>query len=534
MTTHATDVLIVGAGPTGLTLACDLTRRGIDCRIVERSEASFPGSRGAGIQPRTREVFEDLEVLEAIHDAGGPFPHVMRWEGDEQLGTVDVIERNVATPDRPYGEIWMLPQWRTVDILRARFEKLGGRVESGSELISVGQDADRVTATIRRPDGSSDIVTAGYLVAADGGRSIVRESLAVAFDRVDLDAPSMLVGDVVVDNLDYGYWHMWAAAAGGLVTLCPIKGGETFAFVVQFGAPGTEPDAERYGSVDALQQLLSSRTGFDFEISKVPFLSVLHPRIAMVDRFRVGRVFLAGDAAHVHAPTGGQGMNTSIQDAYNLGWKLDAVLRHGAPDALLDTYQAERHQVAADLLAQSTGILNRDQKDTKVGWTKRGSDTHQLDLAYRDSPLTVEARTSVSDEALRSGDRAPDAPGTDASGIPLRLFDLFRGTHFTLLAFGDTPSPQLPGDWVRTYRVRSPNSAPSPNAVTDTDGHAQNGYADHGLFLVRPDGYCALATHDSDDVRAYLTWQHLGVERVGAEQITNATLSGATSGTSTE
>jgi 2-polyprenyl-6-methoxyphenol hydroxylase-like FAD-dependent oxidoreductase len=516
MSTLATDVLIVGAGPTGLTLACDLARRGIGCRIVERGEASFPGSRGAGIQPRTREVFDDLGVIEAIHDAGGPFPLMMRWDGPNPLDTVDVIERNPATPDRPYGEIWMLPQWRTVDILRARLAELGGHVESGSELTGLTQDPDRVTATIRRPDGTNEQIFARYLVAADGGRSIVRESLGVSFDRVDIDAPPMLIGDMVVDNLDYDYWHIWPTAVGGLVTLNPIKGGDTFAFVIQFTTPGTEPDADRDGTREALQLLLHSRTGHDFNISKVRFVSTLYPRIAMVDRFRVGRVFLAGDAAHIHAPTGGQGLNTSVQDAYNLGWKLDAVLRHGAPDALLDTYQSERHQVAADLLQRSTGILHRDQQDTKVGWTRRGSETHQLDLAYPDSPLTVEARSSVSDGALRAGDRAPDAPCTDDSGAALRLFDLFRGTHFTLLAFGDTPTPQLPGDWVRAYRIRSSHSMPTPAAITDTNGHARKTYADHGLFLVRPDGYCAVATHNPDDVRAYLTWQLVGTERIGA------------------
>jgi hypothetical protein len=122
----------------------------------------------------------------------------------------------------------------------------------------------------------------------------------------------------------------------------------------------------------------------------------------------------------------------------------------------------------------------------------------------------------VPDGALRAGDRAPDAPCTDASGAALRLFDLFRGTHFTLLAFGDTPTPQLPGDWVRAYRIRSSHSMPAPAAITDTSGHARKAYADHGLFLVRPDGYCAIATHDPDDVRAYLTWQRLGTERIGA------------------
>ena len=510
MSASVTDVLIVGAGPTGLTLACDLARRGVNCRLVERGEGNYPGSRGAGIQPRTREIFEDLGVLDAVHAAGGPFPLIMRWEGENQLGTVDVTERNAPTPDRPYGEIWMLTQWRTVEILRARFEELGGRVQSGSELKDVTQSADQVTATIRRIDGTNELIRARYLVAADGSRSAVRDSLGIAFDRVDLDAPPMLVGDVVVDNLDYGYWHIWPAASDGLVTLCPIKGGDTFAFVVQFTVPGARPEAYLDSSAQRLEDLLGGRAGYHFKISKVRFLSPLNVRTAMVDRFRVGRVFLSGDAAHVHPPTGAQGLNTSVQDAYNLGWKLAAVLRHGAPPALLDSYHVERHQVAAELLQRSTGILSQDRSDTTVGFSKRGSDTHQLDLAYRDSPLTLELRTSPADNALRAGGRAPDAPCVDASGARLRLFDLFRGPRFTLLAFGDTPAPELPSDVVSTFRVRRPQSTSSPDALVDPEGHAYNAYADEGLFLIRPDGYCALATHNPEDVGRYLSWTHLG------------------------
>lgn len=156
MTTSDPDVLIAGAGPTGLTLACDLARRGVDCRIVERGEHGFRGSRGAGLQPRTREIFEDLGVLDAVHAAGGPYPLITRWDGDTPLGTSDIMERHDPTPDRPYGEMRMLPQWRTVEILNARLEQLGGQVEFNSELTGLTQDDHRVAATVRHPDGTDE------------------------------------------------------------------------------------------------------------------------------------------------------------------------------------------------------------------------------------------------------------------------------------------------------------------------------------------------------------------------------------------
>jgi len=509
MSTPIAGVLVVGAGPAGLTLACDLARRGVNCRLVERGGGSFMGSRGAAVQPRTQEVFEDLGVLDDIYGTGGRFPVAMRWDGKNQLGAIDLVERNAPTPGRPYSETWMIPQWRTIEILRARYEGLGGHVESG-ELTSLVQGSDDVTATVWRSDGTRELIEARYLVAADGARSVVRESLDVAFDRVGLDAPPMLLGDVVIDNLDYGYWHIWPTASGGLVTLCPMKGGDTFAFIVQFADSDTAPDVDHDGTPEGLERLLSSRTGYDFKVGKVPFVSILHPRTAILDRFRIGRVFFAGDAAHVHSPSGGQGLNTSVQDSYNLGWKLEAVLHHGAPPALLETYHTERHQVAAEVLRRSSGLLRRDRKDTKVGFSKRESDTHQLDLEYRDSPLTVERRPSLRDDVLRAGDLAPDAPCTDASGARVRLFDLFRGPRFTLLAFGDSPTPELSDDLVDTYRICSSQAAFFPAALIDTERHARNAYADQGLFLVRPDGYCAVATLSPDDVRAYLSWQHLG------------------------
>lgn len=484
-----TDVLIVGAGPTGLTLACDLARRGVACRVLERAAGELPGTRGAGVQPRTREIFGDLGVLDAIHAAGGTYPTLQLWGGTTVLGTSEIEERQAPTPDRPFGELWMLPQWRTVRILRARFEELGGLVEYHAQLASLTKESGRVTAVLS--DGSE--LRARYLVGADGSRSAVRESLGVGFERVALDAPPMLIGDVLLDGLDAVHWHVWPKAPGGMVTLCPIKGSDTYYFLVQF--PGGEPDASRDGDLGSLQDLLRRRTGHEgLALREVRYASVLSPTAAMAERFREGRVFLAGDAAHIHSPTGGQGLNTSVQDAYNLGWKLGAVLRQGAPGSLLDTYESERRGVAAELLERTTRILGADQAGG-TGFSKRGRDIQQLDLAYPGSPLTTEHRDGPLPEgALRAGDRAPDAPGTDSAGTAVRLFDLFRGPHFTLLAFG--AAPEVPDGLVRTVRVGE--------SFLDTGGHVRDAYGGRGLFLVRPDGYVALACDRPSDVTAYL------------------------------
>jgi hypothetical protein len=231
----------------------------------------------------------------------------------------------------------------------------------------------------------------------------------------------------------------------------------------------------------------------------------------MVDRYRVGRVFIAGDAAHVHPPAGGQGLNTGVQDAYNLGWKLGHVLQGAAP-ALLDTYEAERLPVAASVLGLSLK-LHEGMSQSRLKSLRRGSEERQLRLNYRGGPLAPELPGDTA--RVRAGDRAPDAPCTDAHGNPRLLFDAFRGPHWTLLAFGqrhaDAPAWAYSrfGENVRTVAIRAQGTVPDADAapftealMLDTGGHAHRGYdvapGTEALVLVRPDGYVGHASQPGD------------------------------------
>ncbi|MFF2327747.1 MULTISPECIES: FAD-dependent monooxygenase [unclassified Streptomyces] len=464
-----TDVLIVGAGPCGLALGCDLARRGVRALVVERASALFPGSRGKGIQPRTREVFDDLGIGDAVRELGGPAPVGLVWQDGERLQEHDLFRRAAPTPAEPYGEPWMMPQWRTQEILLARLRELGGDVAFSTALTGLVQDTDGVTAHL---DGGP--VRASFLVAADGGRSTVRRALGIAMTGESVDPAPMLVADVRVaeDVLDRLNWHLMGGEEGFL-TLCPLPGTADFQLVAQFkeGEPDTSPDGVR--------ALVAARTHLaERDVTEVLWSSDFRPRAALADRFRDGRVFLAGDAAHVHSPAGGQGLNTSVQDAYNLGWKLGQVLRHGAPAALLDSYEAERRPVAADMLGLSTRIHQ--------GRQERGAAAQQLGLGYREGPLSA-GRAGT----LHSGDRAPDGPTTGGR----RLFDVLRGPHFTLLAVGtDAEPPTFDDDQVRVHR---------------TAAHEAYG---KGLFLIRPDGYVGWAGEDTSGLAAYLA--PLGVTAV--------------------
>ncbi|GGU83043.1 hypothetical protein GCM10010260_14700 [Streptomyces filipinensis] len=450
------DVLIVGAGPTGLTLGIDLARRGVDALVVERAEGLFPGSRGKGIQPRTQEVFDDLGVREAIRAAGGPYPARMIWKDGERIGEQPMFDAIEADEGTPYTDPLMVAQWRTQEVLYARLAELGGKVAFGREVTGLEQDADGVT--VRCADGTT--TRARYVVAADGGRSAVRRALGVGMAGEAVDPAPFLVADVRLTGLDRDHWHTFPRADGTGVGLCPLAGTDDFQVQARL-AEGTTPDL----SLDGIRALVAAYTHLDAgDVTELRWASDFRPRTGLADRFRADRVFLAGDAAHVHSPAGGQGLNTSVQDAYNLGWKLGAVLRGGAPKALLDTYEEERRANAAAMLDLSTGVHR--------GEVRRGRSTLQLGLDYRESSLSVETRENPS--GVRAGDRAPD--GT-VSGV--RLFDAFRGPHWTLLG------AQAPAPGVRALPTAPRSYGP-------------------GVFLIRPDGYVGWAGASSEGVEAYL------------------------------
>ncbi|MEV7544218.1 FAD-dependent monooxygenase [Streptomyces sp. NPDC089915] len=470
------DVLVVGAGAAGLALGVDLARRGVRALVVERAEGLFPGSRGKGIQPRTLEVFDDLGVLDEVLAAGGPYPPGMLWQDGSRLGEHRMWEEADAEEGSPFREPWMLPQWRTQQILFARLTGLGGTVAFGRELVGITQDEDGVTAEF----AAGPPVRARYAVAADGGRSTVRRLLGIGMTGETVDPDPVLVADVRITGLDRDHWHIFPPAPGrGFLAVCPLAGTEDFQVAARLteGGPAVDLSLEGVRAVVAARSHLAPS-----DVTEVRWASDFRPRAAMADRFREGRVFLAGDAAHVHSPAGGQGLNTGVQDAYNLGWKLAAVLGGAAGEPLLGTYEEERLPVAAEVLGLSTRIHR--------GEARRGAETRQLGLGYRGSSLSVETRTDLPAGALRAGDRAPDGPwegGGEGAGEGARegarLFDAFRGPHWTLLTVGPTPTPPLPG----TRSVRIP----------------PHGAYGQGVFLVRPDGYVAWAGHTAEGAQAY-------------------------------
>lgn len=490
------EVLICGAGAAGLTLAMDLARRGVSFRLIEKMDDPFRGSRGKGIQPRTQEIFEDLGILDRIVAMGGLYPPQREYRDDGGYSESEIVEHQDSTPAEPYHLPLMTPQFLTESVMRERLTELGRRPEFRCELVSLAQDENGVTARLSGKAGD-EVIRVRYLVGADGGRSFVRHALGIDFPGKTLGVRAV-VADVALTGIGRDAWHRFNdGSMERQISLCPLAGTELFQLQ---GPIPLEGDVDL--SAEGLSALTANRTGrADIRIQSVSWASAFTMNARLADRYRAGRVFLVGDAAHIHPPMGGQGLNTSVQDAYNLGWKLAAVAA-GAPDFLLDSYEEERRPVAASMLGVTTRLLDA----LKRGEMRRGRELHQLDLGYPESSLALEKPERVG--GLLAGDRSPDAPILGAAGQPTRLFELFKGAHWTLLGYGAKGElvPPRPGLHIHGF-------GPGGDLVDDR-GHVRDAYAlsPGDWVLVRPDGYVGaiVSSEDVDMLESYL--RNVGLE----------------------
>ncbi|WP_127496767.1 FAD-dependent monooxygenase [Paenibacillus glycanilyticus] len=477
------DVLIAGAGPTGSTLAADLLRRGLRIRLVDKSPHAFKGSRAKGVQPRTLEVFKDLGILDEALTEGGPYPLAGIHLGPITLPW-RMIKSNKPTPSIPYPNTLLLPQLRTDAILHRLIDRFGQRIEFNTAVEGFEQDVDGVTVTL----SSGEKVRCRYLVGADGGSSAVRKAAGIGFVGDTDDSDKWLIIDGTIDKLSRNRWHMWPRTHGKQVAACPLPHSNQFQIMIRL-KPEENPNLDEAALVEQFYIL----TGF--RLHSITWSSIFRPNIRLAKNYRMGRVFLAGDAAHVHTPAGGQGLNTGIQDAYNLGWKLGQVIS-GAPESLLDTYEAERQPIAAGVLGKTTELYaGLDKRSlSSLSSLKRGDEERQLGISYY-AGLLAPADTP-STKTLRVGDRAPDAPCTGPGGAR-RIFDIYQGPHFTLLAFGANAAKSLlqikwptNGAELRSYIVGA-KQVSDENYINDAASNLASiyGITDDTWVLIRPDGY---------------------------------------------
>ncbi|SRR5579883_2429768 len=520
---NRTDILVVGAGPVGLTAAAELARHGQHCRIIDKAPAPSSQSKALAIFPRTLEVFENMGMIEPVLKFGNPLHRISLYARKRPLAHL-----NIDKVDSPYPFVISLPQNQTERILIDHLASLGVEVERMVELSSLAQDEKGITAILHHPDGREETCTVAWLVGCDGAHSTVRHSLGDPF----LGKPYREVFVLADVKLSWSLPNDEASIffhSDGVLAIFPMPG-RMFRIVADISLSN---DLETtVPTLMEIQKLVNVRGPDHTVLSDPSWISKFHLSRRKVQHFRKGGVFLAGDAAHIHSPAGGQGMNTGIQDAHNLAWKLALVATDQAPESLLDSYHTEREPVAkgvlqlTDFITQAATLrhpLTQLFRNLVVSvLTKIEPISHlmvnqlaEVAIHYRHSPIVAQHRDGavfgLHSKGPTTGDRAPDGQLLKQSGESIRLFQLLQDTRHTLLLFGgikptanDYQNLAVVSKIIReNYEMliaahaivisqKIPNEFTSHSSTlldNDRTFHHRYGANTSSLFLVRPDGY---------------------------------------------
>ncbi len=483
------DVLIVGAGPAGLLLAGDLAEAGIDCTVIERRERESELTRAFAVHARTMEQLDARGIADELLSTGLRNPVL-------QFLRIDLSR----LPSR-YPHVLVTPQYNTERLLRARARAHGAEIREGCEVTGLRQDATGVEVEVRAADGAARTLRAAYAVGADGRNSGVRGFLGLPFPGRSA-VRSMMLADVRLAEPPRKPPTV-GAVGDAFAILVPF--GDGWFRVMAWNRHHRMPDNAPVG-LEEIREVARRALGSDFGMRDPRWLSRFHSDERQCPRYRVGRVFLVGDAAHVHSPAGGMGMNTAIQDAANLGWKLAAVLHGRAPDALLDTYQAERYPVGRRVLRMSGALLRGVLTTPRALCGVRDLLARTV---LRFPPLAVRLARAISGIDIAypaaagthplTGKRAPDLSLTDGR----RLYEALRPRRFVLATPSDSPLPASVTDgWAEEVEFVT------PSGLTDK------------AVLVRPDAYIAWATSErrpryrADEIRRALAdWCGTGSAR---------------------
>lgn len=485
------NVLIVGAGPTGLTLALWLTKQGVSVRIIDKTAEPGETSRAMAVQARTLELYRQLDLTDAVISAGHKNPAMNIWVRGKRKA--HVVMTDAGADITPYPFVLIYPQDKHERLLVERLYSLGVRVERQTNLINFEDKDEFVRVRLRLPDGSEQLCDTKYLAGCDGASSLIRHQLGTSFEGGTYKQV-FYVADVEVEGLEpSGELHI-ALDKEDFVLLMAYSKENKYRLI------GTVKDerADRAETLKFEDVSHDAIKGLGIQISKVNWFSTYHVHHRVAVDFRVGRTFLIGDAAHVHSPAGGQGMNTGINDAINLAWKLAAVLKSKATDSLLDSYALERQQFARKLvdttdklfsLVTSEGNFANFVKTRiapifislayKFDCVRRAMFrlVSQTMINYHDSPLSEGEAGSV-----KGGDRLPwVSTGSTDNYVPL------SNIEWQIHVYGQA-KPDMQA-WCEMHRV--------PLHVFDwTISHQKNGLAKDALYLIRPDTYVALANQE--------------------------------------
>jgi 2-polyprenyl-6-methoxyphenol hydroxylase-like FAD-dependent oxidoreductase len=510
-------VLVVGAGPVGLTLACDLAQRGTSVRIVDKLAAPTTESRAVVVHARNLEALDRLGVAQELIDSGVMTTRLVFHADGREIGDVEL-----DTVDSPFPFSVTTAQTETERILTERLAAAGIVVEREVELLGFDQDDGGVDAHVRHGDGTEETIRCAFIAGTDGSRSRVREVVGTQLEG-SFKGERFLLGDVEADDaLDRAAMHMFFSPAGHPLMAFPMAGTR-----MRLIAQLDDADRNATATLERLQQVADERAP-GIRLRSSHWLTIFEVHHAQVPTYRFGRAFLAGDAAHVHSPAGGQGMNTGMQDAYNLGWKLALAAQGLGGDALLDSYGTERHPVAAAVIKVTTQITNAGTIDHVLERRLRNRLVHfatgltpfnhlvarkteETTICYTASPIVVGKRRR---HGPAPGEIAPDVAG---SGLQEALVAAARTaaaahTIVSIAPAGASPAVTASRPADTALVLVADTAVPRPPAgatvlvdarrsIADRYGVGHNG----GVFVVRPDGYVGAIADAGDDaaVAAY-------------------------------
>jgi 2-polyprenyl-6-methoxyphenol hydroxylase-like FAD-dependent oxidoreductase len=517
-----TEVLIVGAGPTGLMLANQLARRGVRTLLIDRHSGPAQQTRAMAVHARTLEIYAKLGIAERAVARGQRGDAANMWTEGRRAARIPLGE--IGQDLSPFPYVLMLGQDENERILGERLRELGGEVQWSTELVGLEQTGDRVSVDLKRPDGSIRRVTAAWVAGCDGARSAVRERCGIGFPGAPYDhtffvADTTATGSMTPGELNAYLWR------DGFHLFFPMRGENRWRVI------GILPKELRHREDVAFADVapaIAAEAGAGLQFRHCDWFSTSRIQHRSAERFRDGRCFLLGDAAHIHSPMGGQGMNTGLQDAYNLGWKLAAVVKEEAEPALLESYAAERMPVAQRLLDSTDRAFTLIVSDSWVASLFRTRviakmaatamklqrirrvafrTLSQIGIAYRGSRLS-QSISSLPEAAPQPGDRFPWLHLRMEAGGPVEdVFAKLDDQRFHLLAFGQPAD--LPSDAGRLLRAWAVPSDPA-----NDEALARAGIPQPSFYLLRPDGHVGLAGTrlDVEQVRRYLA------ERAGCRE----------------
>ncbi|AJK48677.1 FAD-dependent monooxygenase [Burkholderia plantarii] len=482
------DVLIVGAGPTGLVLAIWLTKQGIPVRIVDKRRGPGETSRAMAVQARTLELYRQLDIADEVVAAGYKTPAMNMWARGKRKARIALTD--AGEDISPYPFVLVFPQDKHERLLLARLRSLGVEVERETELVGFEAHDEHVVATLRAPDGREQTCQARFLAGCDGARSTIRHATGSSFEGGTYKQ-IFYVADVEASGVEpAGEAHIAFDKSDFVLVMAYGEPNRYRLIGTVQGEPATDP--ERLSFDDVGHRAIE---GLGLEVAGVNWFSTYHVHHRVTERFRHGRVFLLGDAAHVHSPAGGQGMNTGIVDAINLAWKLSAVLKDQAPDALLDSYDTERRAFAHKLVETTDRVFSfataeggfADFVRTRIA-PVFASVAYELD-SVRDYMFRVVSQTMLD---YRDGPLGSGLAGKVGGGDRLPFVRFEAGDNYGSLTriawqvhvYG-APSDEL-RHWCDSRGI-------ALHAFAWVDAFGEAGLARDAAYLLRPDGHVGMA-----------------------------------------